>query len=90
MAFARREDKDITIENIKVTVKNLLDRNIIININERKIDMESFKFITDENVEILEVENQAVKNCDSLENFINDKLYETLVYKIKEEIKHAK
>ena len=53
--FARLEDKDITIENIKVTFKNLLDRNIIININEGKIDMTSFKFITDENLEILEI-----------------------------------
>ena len=54
-----------------------------------EIDMESLKFITDENLEILEMENQAAKNCDSLEDVINDEFHETLVYKIKMEVKHA-
>ena len=48
--------------------------------------MESFKLITDENLENSETETT---NRNSLEDFINEKFYETLVNKIKDEIKNA-
>ena len=89
LAFALREDKDGTMENIKVTINNLLHRNIITNTNNGKIDMESFKLVADENLETLEAETQVDTNCKSLENFINLKFYETLVDKIKDEVKNA-
>ena len=89
LAFALREDKDATMENIKVTINNLLHRNIITNTNNGKIDMESFKLVADENLETLEAETQVDTNCKSLENFINLKFYETLVDKIKDEVKNA-
>ena len=84
LAFVRRENKEITIENIKVTINNLLKRNIIVDINKGKSDIESFKFVTDENVENSETETT---NRNSLEDFINEKFYETLVNKIKDEVK---
>ena len=86
LAFVRRENKEITIENIKATINNLLKRNIIVDINKGKTDIESFKFVTDENLENSETETT---NRNSLEDFINEKFYETLVNKIKDEVKNA-
>ena len=97
LAFAKREDKDITIERIKVAVENLIQikRSVITNINQDKTDMESFKFVGEDNLEtvnnseILEVNTEDNANLNSLEHFINNKLYETLVNKIQDEDKNT-
>ena len=60
------------------------------NISKGKTDMDSFKFVSHESLENLKIlETQATTNCESLENIINDKFYETLVNKIKNEVKNA-
>ena len=57
--------------------------------------MESFKFVGEDNLEtlgnseILEVQTEANANLNSLENFINNKFYETLVNKIRDEVQNA-
>ena len=95
LAFAKRGDKDITIERIKEIVENLIERCIITNINKGKTDMESFKFVGNENLEtlenseILEVQREDNENLNSLDHFINNKFCETLVNKIQDEVKNA-
>ena len=95
LAFAKRKGKDITIERIKVAVENLIERCVITNINKGKTDMESIKFVgednleTLENSEILEVNTEDNANLNSLEHFINNKFYGTLVNKIQDEVKNA-
>ena len=76
-------------------MENLIERSVITNINKCKTDMESFKFVgednleTLENSEILEVNTEDNATLNSLEHFINNKLYDTLVNKIQDEVKNA-
>ena len=70
----------------------MIERCIITDINKGKTDMESFKFVGDENLEtlgnskILEVQTEDNENLNLLEHFINNKFYETLVNKIQDEV----
>lgn len=90
LEFARREDNNLDRNKIKVTIDNLLSRNIITDINKKKNtpDMESFKIVEEENLENLNIQDEDDENTiTSLENFIHDKFYETLINKIREEVK---
>ena len=91
LALAKRENKGLYSEHIKEIVKNLVERNIITNINKDKPDMESFKLVSTEIMETDNDKNNKIgdDNTQSTEQYINDKFYETLTNKIKQEVKNA-
>ena len=87
------------MENIKKTIDHLLERDIIYNKNSGKVDkMESFKITNDEEDQCntqTQTQTETILHdggdgdVESLEEFINESFYETLINKIKEEIKIA-
>lgn len=91
LEFARREDKNLDREKIKVIIDKLIERRVIIDINIKKNipDMESFKIVGD-NLEAemqTNIQDEVDENMTSLENFINHKFHETLINKIRDEVK---
>ena len=99
LAFAKREEKDLTMENIKKTIDHLLERDIMYNKNSGKVaKMELFKITNDEEDQCntqTQTQTETILHdggdgdVESLEEFINESFYGTLINKIKEEIKIA-
>ena len=87
LAFAKREDKDLEMEDIRVNIDNLIEQNIVVNIKKDNPDMESFKLVKSVTEDISLIETQ--KSISDLDNenrgFINDEFNETILNKIKEE-----
>ena len=95
LAFAKREDKDLTMDSIKVTINKLVERDIIFNKNKGNEEkMESFKIT--KGGESAFVSNTGTisqdgdeENTACLEQFINESFYDALINKIKDEVKIA-
>ena len=85
------------MEKIKKVIDDLISRNIIVDKVSEGKESFSVMVLSPEREEITENKNSDAEhesleedeNCKSLEQFINDKFYETLVNKIKDEVKIA-
>ena len=85
--FLNRNEPKLDMQTLKARVNNMVERGVLL--NKGKGDNESF-FISETNLHLTtEGEENGDDELRNLKSYIDDKLYEVLINKIKTEVKNV-